>query len=339
MEGTFSEIASQIAQALYKSNKILLHCHPSPDPDSVGAALAFYHALKGWGKNPTVIWGDSDPPRALAHLPGFDLIQQQNFFQIDVNSFDTFIILDSSDTRQISQLGEVNFPENLMTIVIDHHASNQGYGKINLIDPQAPATCQLVYDLFQKLDISINQEIAACLFLGIFSDSGGFRYERTTSHTFEIAAHLTAIHPDFIKDVFLLENSFEPERIKLEGLALSSVERYFNDQVAIAGVTFPQLQQQGIDKRHCEKIDIANRLVSVVNWQIGISFLEKEPGLISISMRTRDPERFDLSQLALALGGGGHKGAAGAKLQMSFDQAKQKLLDTIAQTYPQLGQP
>ena len=105
-------------------------------------------------------------------------------------------------------------------------------------------------------------------------------------------------------------------------------------------IPYLELEKRGIRKAHTEKVEISNTLKSVTGWQIGASFEERDPGSVSVSFRTRDPQKFDVSKIAVATKfGGGHPSAAGATLKMPFDQALEYLLNTIAVVYPELGKP
>jgi bifunctional oligoribonuclease and PAP phosphatase NrnA len=171
---SFKICARRIWKEIDRSKSILLHLHPGPDGDSVGSALAFYHALIRAGKNVTLIQGDSLLPQNLSHLPGTNKIVTKNINQMDLSTFDLFIILDSASFNQITKLNNFKLPKRLKTIVIDHHQSNEKFGKINMVIPNSPATAQIVYDFLVYRKIKITPQIAACLFIGIFTDTGGF---------------------------------------------------------------------------------------------------------------------------------------------------------------------
>lgn len=334
MSEKISELAPQILDLINHSNHILLHCHPSPDPDSIGSVLAVSLALKSLGKNVTVISGDSEPPKSLSFLPGFSEIIPKNYLEINPADFDLFLILDSSNTDMITKKGQVKFPETLKAVVIDHHASNVGFGQINLIEADYPATAQIVYELLKAWQLEITSEIARCLILGLYSDTGGFQYLTFSPDlTLRVASELARIYSDYPKDIFNLDNNNTPGRILFEGLALSSIKLYFNDKVAISEVHLKDWHDKGIKVEDTQKSDIANKLKSVVGWEIGIIFIEAEKNKINIGLRTREADTYDLSKLAASLGGGGHKAAAGATLNISFEQAKQLLLDKIASIY------
>ncbi len=298
------------------------------------------HVLQKIGKEVTVIIGDSKPPTQLSFLPGFDQIQLKSWFDLDLSQHDLFISQDSSSLGQISKLGEIKFPDTMRVVVIDHHGTNVGYGHVNFVEPSYPAVCQMDYELCREWKLEITPDAAICFFVGIYNDTGGFKYQSTTSKTLKAAADLAVINPSFPKVIFELENNYEPEHLKFIGLSLSMIELYFGGRVAVSAVPYSELEKRGIKQRHTEKIEIANMLKSVKDWEIGIRFTEIGPDVISLSFRTRDVNRYDVGKIALATKfGGGHSVASGATLRMPFAQAKKYLLDTIKNVYPDLGEP
>lgn len=330
-------ISKKIWREVQKAKSILLILHPSPDADSVGSNLALYHALVKMEKRVTLIGGDTEYPKNLLSLPGSDKVLPKNFFQINQNDYDLLITADISDKKQISKQGNVNISKKLKTITIDHHPTNTKFAKINLIDVKAPATCQIIYNLFKINKIKITKNIAACLFIGLYADTGGFKYLNTNYKTFLIAAELTKIYSGFNKLIFDLENSDQPDRLKFLSLMLGSINTYLEDKVAIASVDYDTIQKNNISSDVVNGSDIANTLKSVIGWEIGISLIELQPNLIKISFRTRDSNKYDLTKISVALGGGGHKSAAGATIKdISLDKAKDLLIAKICQVYPKI---
>src|SRR3989344_6757104 len=193
MTDKMKEIAPAILGAIKKSKNILLHCHPYPDPDSIGSVLAMSCVLKKMGKKVTAIIGDSNYPDNLACLPNRGWIVPRQYSQIDLGKFDLFIILDSSSPSQVSQLVDVIFPKNMKTIVIDHHRTNEGFGDINLVKADSSSTCQILYDLFNFWGINIDSDVAICLLLGIYADTGGFKYQNANYETLKVVSELAKI--------------------------------------------------------------------------------------------------------------------------------------------------
>lgn len=337
MNKKVKELSPKIWEEIKNSKNILLHNHPSPDADSVGGSLALMHFLESLGKLVRVIAGDSKTPEDLKHLPGVEKIRQKNFFQIDLSKFDLFLILDSSNKDMVSREDEVVFPKNLKTIVLDHHTSNKGFGAVNLICPEYIATCLLIYDLLKLWRVDINPNTAVCLLVGIYFDSGGFKYFPTDSNTFLAAAELSKVAPDYHKTIMLIENSSHPKDIEFLKLGLNSINHYFSDKVAVSEIRFEDLEAKGITEENIDKAHISNILKSVIGWDVAVSLIEIKPGLVNVGLRTRNPETYDLSKLALALGGGGHPGAAGATIEKPFNEAKEILLEAIKICFPDIN--
>lgn len=332
MTDTIKKLAPEILNEIKKANNILLHCHPSPDPDSVGSVLAMKFALEQLGKKVIAISGDSSIPKAF-QFPGVESIVQKNFFEININEFDLFIILDSGSMEMISAKSKIVFPDSLMTIVIDHHASNKGYGKINLIDSTYPSATQLLFDLFKEIGIKIDHDIALNLFMGIYTDTGGFRYSNTNIDSFRIATELVSIVPDYYRTISVMDNSNRRETLVFEGLALSSLKTFFDGKLAIVTVTNKELNSNNIKDEDISTGYIASKMKSVIGIDISATLIETHPDLIKISFRTRNSEKYDLSKLAVALGGGGHVAAAGAKLNMTMELAIDKVVKTVKEIY------
>ena len=238
------EKAPLILVEIQKAKSILLHCHPSPDPDSVGSALAMKFAIEQLGKKVTVIKGDSEIPQAFMHFPGAGDILMKSFWEIDPTEYDLFIVVDSS-VDGVSRMKEVVLPESLKVINIDHHRTNAGVGVVSIVDPTYPATAQLLFDILKEMNVAITPDIAANLFMGIYTDTGGFKYSETTSATFEVAAELVRISPDFTKMIADMENSNTVGDMVFQGAALSAVE-LINEKIVLSIVPHSVIQQKNI---------------------------------------------------------------------------------------------
>jgi len=331
-------VGKKIWKEINRSNNILLSIHAGPDADSVGSNLALFYALKKMGKNVCLIQGDSDLPPNLKTIPGSNKIVSKNIFQIDLNQFDLFLILDSSSPSQISRLGKITFPKKLKTIIIDHHQSSEKFAKINLVLPKHCSTCQVIYDLFQNQKIKIDKFMAACLFIGIYTDTGAFKYFNPTYKIFDITSKLAKIYPKFPELIFGIENNDQPDRIKLFSFLLSSVKNYYSDHIAIASISSEDIQKNHININTLNGYsDVTNMLKSVVGWDIAMTMIEFQPGSVRVNFRTRDSQKYDLSKIATATGsGGGHKAAAGATINKSIPEATEFLLGIIKKLYPKI---
>jgi phosphoesterase RecJ-like protein len=336
----YKKTSDLIFSEIDKAKSILLHLHPGPDGDSVGSALAMYHYLRSQNKQVTLISGDSTTPQSFNVLPGSENITKANYFNIDLKQYDLFIVLDTSSPNQISKLDKIVFPGTLKTICIDHHQSNQHFADINLVDLTSPATAQIVARLFLQNKVQITPEMASCLLLGIYTDTGGYKYFPTSSITFNIASKLAKIAPDFHQSIFNFENQDKPGRLLMMALLLSNINTYFGGKVALSIVSKSQIKNKNIEPEAIFTVDIANTIKSVVGYEIGGTLIEGQDGKVKVSLRTRNSSTYDLSKIATSTGyGGGHKAAAGASIPFRLSKSLKILLSAIAQNNPELGSP
>ena len=326
----------KLLKTIQDAEHILLNCHAGTDADSVGSSLAMHFYLKKIGKKVTHFSGDVDIPEYLKKLPGAKMIENKGWFDLDLTKFDLFIALDTAALTQISKLNEVAIPNKLKTIVIDHHASNPGFGTINYIEKDSAAACQTLFWLFKKWDIEITPDMATCLFAGMYTDSGGFKYELVSKKTLEAAAELVSINPDFYQTIAAMENTRLPVDVAFQALALNNIEHFFEGKVAVALVTNKQLKKSNIPDNFSGGAEISNFLKSVIGWEIGVSMIERKPGVFSLSFRTRDAKTYDLTKVTGELGGGGHRAAAGAQIAKPLNEAKKALKEALEKSYPNL---
>jgi bifunctional oligoribonuclease and PAP phosphatase NrnA len=331
-------VHDSIHEQIKQANKILLHCHPYPDPDSIESVLALARVLDQMGKEVTAIGGDTAYPEYLNNLPGHKLIQQIEYSKVNKEDYDLFIILDSSSPSQITQNEEVKFPASMKTIVIDHHSTNEGFGNINLINASKSSTCEILYELFRDWGVKIDSNIALYLLLGIYADTGAFKYPNTKPETLKVFSELVSIHPDYHKYVFRLDNNRQPIELEMTKLALESIEQHYGGRVTFSAVPYEEIKTRELSKSDALEGLIGDMLRSVVGWTVVASLVEVEPNEVVISLRTRDEEKYDVSSIAKAVGenGGGHPGAAGTTIRASLIDAKKLLLGKIIDIYPDL---
>jgi len=329
------KIVQQVKEIVDSRQRFLLQFHLNPDPDSVCSALAFALVLKNLGKEVVVSRGDSALPDFLNILPGQDLVVDKSVSAIDLNNFEVFLILDTSTIERMSAV-KINFPASLKTVVIDHHITNPKFGQINLLPDDYPATAQILFELFHLCGWTITPDIAANLFLGLYTDTGGFRFRGTTSDTLAAASNLAQIYPDFPKLLFALMNNNTPAAILYEQSLLESLTVVGGGQVALVGIDYASLRAKGITENDMHD-GVASKLISVKDWQIGITLVEVEPGMVKVSLRSRDQDKYDVAKVAAVFGGGGHKAAAGARIAGAYPEAKQQVVDAIHKIYPHLA--
>lgn len=303
-----------IAEILRQSNKIALVAHVMPDGDTTGSCLALGHALKSMGKEVYLLCQDMIPYN-LRFLDGAKQFLKE-LSQSDMD-FDIIIALDCSDPERMGVFQEL-LGLGWQTINIDHHISNTNFAQINWVDAGAAATCELVYELIDSMDIPITNNISNALYTGLSTDTGNFSFSNTSSKTHNIAAKLVGlgVNPDEISNSVYKDNSLQ--RIKLIGKAIGTIEVYEDDQISTMEITNSMLSEVGASQEESSgMVDYAKDIRGV---ELALLFKEQEDGQIKVSMRSK---RFvDCSALAEAFGGGGHARAAGCTINSTLDSAK-----------------
>lgn len=318
----------EILKIIKKADKILLNCHRGPDSDSVGSALALAQVLKEMKKEVLVIC-PSDLPYDLTFLKGADEIIRVNFTNFNFSTFDLFIILDSSSYSLVTGLKDSEKP-SIMSIVIDHHYSNEKYGDVNLVDSKTTSTSEVLYNLFNDWKISYGKDVAECLLTGIIGDTGTFQYQGVGEKTLRISAELINKGADKDKIVSNLYRNIEFKEIKMWGKFIEKM--MIEDNFVWSAIPLSIYKDFG--EYAYAKEDVANLFFPIIKGtEFGVVMVETSENLLSVSFRSRTG--FDVSQIAKELGGGGHKPAAGARIEgIPFDQAIVKVL-SVARKYAQ----
>ena len=309
-----------ILEEIKKSNKILINCHRGPDSDSVGSALALSTVLKKMGKNITVIC-PSDLPSDLQFLEGADKVWRVNFTTFNFSDYDLFVILDSSTYSLVTGLKDSDKP-SINSVVIDHHRSNEGFGKINLIDSTMTSTGELLYKIFEDWKVEITKDVAECLLTGIIGDTCTFQYPDVNENTLRIAADLIEKGANKDKIVFNLYRNIEFKEVKMWGKFIESM--MIEDGFVWSAIQLSTYKDFG--EYSYAKEDVANLFFPIVKGtEFGMVMVETSENVLSISFRARAD--FDVSEVAKEVGGGGHKAAAGARIEgMPFQDAVNKVL-------------
>ena len=333
MSPKIKEMAPKLLAEIKKAKSILLHCHPSPDPDSVGSALAMKFALEQMGKKATVIKGDSEIPQAFMHFPGAKDIVQKNFFEVDLKEFDLFIILDSGSLGMISKIRTIEFPPTLKTITIDHHQTNSHYASINLVDPSYPADCLILHDLFIDWGIKMTREIASNLFIGIYTDTGAFKYPGISNYLYEVIAEMVQFIPNVSELITKMEYSNTRGFISFEAAALNNVEVFCEGHFALSSVPLSVLKEKSILSSDVKTSEVSSFLLTVAEWDFVASAVELEPNVIKFSFRSKNVDKFDVAKLVRIMDGGGHRAAAGLTLKMPLAEAKALVVSKAKELY------
>ncbi len=304
-------------EEIKKAKTIVILTHENPDGDAVGTSLALYNALKNYGKNPDIII--SEYPRIFTFLPRADEIKKES----SVKKYDLAISVDCATMKMLDGFSKY-FENAKMKIVIDHHGTNTMYGDINYVNPDAPACAQIMLLILEHFKIEITQEIGTCILTGIITDTGGFKYSGVTAETFEFVAWLLNKGVNVSKIYRQVLQMKTRPNFELNRIATNRLELLEDGKVAYTYITEEDEKQVGAGTGDHEGIVEIGRDIEGVEVSIFIRQTEKG---CKVSLRSN--EYVNVSDVCLFFGGGGHIRAAGALMQGSIEQVKEKILYQI----------
>ena len=308
---------ARAAELLRENDDILVLCHAHPDGDTLGCGYALMHMLQSHGKRCRLECADEIAPKYSFMLEGL----------ADCGDFEPKFItaVDVADIKLLSDASAEKYGGRV-DLCIDHHGSNTEYAKVFYVDASAAACAEMLCPLADELGVEITPAIANCLYTGISTDTGCFKYSNVTGNTLRVAADLIECGADVapINKAFFDTKSFA--RLKLEARLTTHVELYAQGLVGLC--TLPQrwIDELAISEDDIDSISGFARAIEGV--EIGIMIREVEGGMGKLSLRTSP--RYDACALCQQLGGGGHAAAAGASVAGGIEGAKKAVLDVLA---------
>ncbi len=309
---------NEIAVCIKRSGRFLLVTHSDPDADGLCSMLALGRALESMGKDVVMVSGE-ELTGSLSNVNGAEKVTT-NF---DSDSFDAVVALDCSDvSRMCPRLEKPGCP----LINIDHHRSNDFFGDLDYVDPQASSTAELVWRLICRAGMPVDGEIASWLFTGVQSDTGSFIFSNTTSECLNFAAEMVSLGAKPWESWRLIHGSYGMERLYLLRSVLDTLELHASGKIAVITVTERMLQRSKAGRHDCEQLVEFPRNVNGV--EIAAMMRQTGPCLFRFSLRANG--NADAAELAARFGGGGHKGAAGFEMEGEAEILKQMFINAAA---------
>lgn len=282
-----------------ESQNILIISHRNPDGDTIGSNLTIRYLLENeFNKTVTSLCIDSLPESLEFLLNGYHFEHSAN-----LKEFDLIIIVDCSSLEQAA----FKIPKNAKVLNIDHHASNIEFGTVNLVNSEAASTTEIIYELFEYLNITLTPHQATCLLGGLYTDTGSFMHSNTNARSYEISAKLLKAGACLQKIIKYMFRTKTIEQLKLWGKVLSNA-RINKHGSLITKVTETDYKETNSNPR--DLTGVVNYLSAVPNCKMSILLAEDTKGNVRGSIRTADSET-DVADICQQLGGGGHKKAAG----------------------------
>jgi bifunctional oligoribonuclease and PAP phosphatase NrnA len=318
-----------IENALTTAQSVMLSAHVGPDGDTLGSMLALKHALAG--RFPQLKRVDcliaGKLPAIYRFMPGMPLVQDVERLSPEqlLRQYDVAICVDCG---AIDRMGpnRPHYEAAKTTINIDHHISNVLFGQINLVDVNAAASAEVVADLFAHLGITLTSDMATCLYVGLMTDTGGFKYKNSSPKVFTLAGQLVAAGADPEAIYKAIYDTRTYGQVQLHAHALSNLQWTADKRMAWVLVTRADLQRFGCEDEHLEGLVESIRQIDTV--KLAGLFKETRQGTLKVSLRS-DDHNLDVAALLSHFGGGGHKMAAGCSIERPF-------IDAVAMVLPHL---
>jgi phosphoesterase RecJ-like protein len=314
--------AFQHAAALLKQRRRpLLISHPRPDGDTIGSALALRLALLQMGQNP-VLACVHPVPANIGYLPGAKTYVSDVSEDADI---DLVIAVDMSDLNRSGGIYKDAWRGELPLLVIDHHATNEAFGDVNLVDPQAAATALPLAALIDALGIPLTADMATCLLVAVLTDTRGLRTSNTTPEVLRFIGQLIEAGGDYPGVMEKTLDSVPYQQMRGWAVALERLQ--LDGEVAWA--TFPLAEKTALGIEDHDDLDLGNLLSRVAEAKIMVTFLEMRDGTVKVSLRSRPG--YNVAWIAKALEGGGHHQAAGCSVAGDLDVAQARVLPLVRQ--------
>ena len=306
--------ASAAASFLERSDKFVILTHASPDGDTLGSAYALADALCALNKRVFVVCPDKIPEKF-----GY-LIKQYEAFEPE-----TVVAVDIADEKLLGSLYDRY--SGRIALCIDHHSSNTKYAEMLYLEADAAAACECIYNVINELGTKITPYMASCLYTGIATDTGCFKFSNTTPRSHRYAAELIEKGADYGEINRVMFEVKSRGRIAMERKVLENIEFYYGGRCAVITVTRDMIKETGCPLGDLDGVTAMSRQIEGV--QIGVTIKEKPDGKYKVSLRTFEP--YNAADICAVFGGGGHIRAAGCEFSCDIESAKRQLLSAIGE--------
>lgn len=310
---------NEVVRALKDGQNFLVASHVSPDGDAIGAMSAMGHLLRALGKK-AVLYNASGLPDHLSWLA----LPSPVLTELPEGGFDTIVALDCGDPRRGGKALQEAM-EKHPTVVVDHHLDNPRWGMANWVDTGYSSTCEMVAALAGELDVELTGPLGESVYVGVVTDTGSFSFENSSPRAMELAARIIRLGLSPARVNELIQNQWSLPRFRLWGEVLGSLAMHFDGQLGVIRITREQLDRLGATAADTD--GLTNFVLRIKGCKAAMSLREDAQGDLKLSLRSVSD--VNIQTVAAALGGGGHKCAAGANLHGSFDEVEPGIVESL----------
>ncbi len=328
-----SHSLAEFCRALKKYDRFMLTCHVTPEGDAIGSVLAMDSMLRRLGKK-TVIVADDVFPERLFCLPSKRWNPVSDFKKNGKSGkgYQALVICDCPTLARIGRVREI-ITEDTAIFNIDHHVSNEYFGKFNYVEPRAAASGEVVYDIFKGMKMPITREEASHLYVALSTDTGSFKYESTTVKSHLMAAEFIKKGIDIEKINEDLYATYSLNKINLYSRLLGRVRTEAGGKIAWVAMKREDLNESGATYEDTEGFIDFLKYLREVKIAFFVSDMP-EHGKVRVSFRSKDP--YDANKIATHFKGGGHKKASGCVFNSTTEEAVEQILVRVREELKRL---
>jgi phosphoesterase RecJ-like protein len=328
-------IYQEIKQLVEKHSKIVITSHKSPDGDSIGSSLGLYLVLKALGKEVFVCHPDP-APEYLHWVPNVDVIvnweEHKEKVKTLLNEAELIFSLDYNEPSRLGEdMGNALRITSAKKIMIDHHLHPENYVDVMLSDTTSCSTCQLVYDVIEKASWTdfLSSDAGICLYLGIMTDSGSFRFPSVLPHTHEVVSKLLELDINHATIHENINDTNTLDRLRLKGFACAE-KLVVREELKIAYIWLTQDELKKYNHQKGDTEGLVNTALSILGMKVAVLFTEAD-GYVKISFRSKGSDNPVNVLASTYFNGGGHANASGGR----FDGKIEAAIDLFLEVAPQ----
>ncbi len=311
---------------LERHGKFLLTTHVNPDGDAIGSEIAMARWLRSRGKSVRIL-NDSPTPVAFGWLTADDAIEMYDeaLCEQRFSEADALVVLDTSNRQRIGRLSRHLDRHVVAIAIVDHHATHDGFGQVNVVEPELASTASLVFELMREAGVTPDVTAAEALYVGLFTDTGNFRYSNTDARAHRMAATLVEAGVDPSDLTSRVHATAPAGRIRFFGESLAALQVLEGGRLVVVEAAPEQFARHGLVGADTEGLVDMPRAIAGV--EVVALFSEVEPGKVKVSLRSTGNVTIDA--VCARFGGGGHPHAAGVQMRGTREDVKAKILPEI----------
>lgn len=306
----------EAARILLGMDNILILAHENPDGDAVGSACALCKGLRAIGKNAFI---------KLEAVSKTDQFMTEGIVRPTDFTPEHIVAVDTADSKILGVDGSGLDKSCKVELCIDHHISNVFYAENTCLDEDAAAAAEAVNDILKIMGVPLTKDIAECIYIGLATDTGCFRYNNTTPKALRTAADMADTGIDLGRINKIQFETKTKEYAAIEKMAIASMQMFFEGKCAMITVTHDMYEESGVADSETQPLSSIPKQIEGV--YVGVTMKEKKKGLFRISIRTNEPA--DASKIARYLDGGGHRMAAGCSFEGTKEEAEKAVLHCV----------